>query len=225
MTGLLLPDIRFPAGRMIRAVYYLLRSRCGDQSEGAIRPQLRWVRLGPDAGPQAGRARPFRALWPVCRAGLPPGICCGAWRGHGVENNKHVMNRAADSELERFLAEHPEVRFVDAFVNDLNTIERGKRIDRDGIAGVFARGMPLPGSMYALDIEGGTVEATGLGFADGDADRPCMPIPGTLVPVPWASRRHRAGAAEHVRARWLALLRRSAPRAGASCSADSRHSV
>ena len=45
--------------------------------------------------------------------------------------------------------------------------------------------MPLPGSMYALDIEGGTIEDSGLGFSDGDADRPCMPIPGTLVPVPW----------------------------------------
>jgi len=97
------------------------------------------------------------------------------------------MTRAAESMLERFLADHPEVRFIDAFVNDLNTIERGKRIDRAGIAGVFKRGMPLPGSMFALDIEGGTVEASGLGFADGDADRPCMPIPGTLVPVPWAA--------------------------------------
>lgn len=87
--------------------------------------------------------------------------------------------------LERFLADHPEVRFVDAFVNDLNTVERGKRIDRAALPGMFARGMPLPGSMFALDIEGGTVEATGLGFADGDADRPCLPIPGTLVPVPW----------------------------------------
>ena len=95
------------------------------------------------------------------------------------------MTRAADSTLERFLADHPEVRFVDAFVNDLNTVETGKRIDRDGIAAVFERGMPLPGSMFALDIEGGTVEDTGLGFSDGDADRPCMPIPGTLVPVPW----------------------------------------
>ncbi|HTU68194.1 MAG TPA: glutamine synthetase family protein [Steroidobacteraceae bacterium] len=92
---------------------------------------------------------------------------------------------AAADELERFLAAHPEVRFVDAFVNDLNTVERGKRIDRAAMAGVFARGMPLPGSMFALDIQGGTVEATGLGFADGDADRPCLPIPGTLAPVPW----------------------------------------
>jgi glutamine synthetase len=95
------------------------------------------------------------------------------------------MSRAAETELERFLAAHPEVRFFDAFVNDLSTVERGKRIDRAAISSVYARGMPLPGSMFALDIEGGTVEATGLGFADGDADRPCMPIEGTLVPVPW----------------------------------------
>ena len=95
------------------------------------------------------------------------------------------MNRAAELDIERFLAEHPEIRFFDAFVNDLNTVERGKRIDRAGITSVFTRGMPLPGSMFALDIEGGTIEASGLGFSDGDADRPCMPIPGTLVPVPW----------------------------------------
>ena len=95
------------------------------------------------------------------------------------------MTRAVDNELELFLATHPSVRFFDAFVNDLNTIERGKRIDRSGIDKVFAQGMPLPGSMFALDIQGGTIEATGLGFEDGDADRPCMPIPGTLVPVPW----------------------------------------
>ena len=92
---------------------------------------------------------------------------------------------AQASELERFCASHPEVRFFDAFVNDLNTVERGKRIDRANIAGVFKRGMPLPGSMFALDIEGGTMEDTGLGFEDGDADRPCMPVPGSLVTVPW----------------------------------------
>ena len=95
------------------------------------------------------------------------------------------MTRAVDNELELFLATHPSVRFFDAFVNDLNTIERGKRIDRSGIEKVFERGMPLPGSMFALDIQGGTCEDTGLGFDDGDADRPCLPIAGTLVPVPW----------------------------------------
>jgi glutamine synthetase len=97
------------------------------------------------------------------------------------------MSGSASLELERFCASHPEVRFFDAFVNDLNTVERGKRIDRAQIAGVFERGMPLPGSMFALDVEGGTIEDTGLGFEDGDADRPCLPILGTLVTVPWQS--------------------------------------
>jgi glutamine synthetase len=115
------------------------------------------------------------------------GICWPSSAAMSVENNKHLMITHTAPSLARFLADHPEIRFVDAFVNDLNTVERGKRIDRAGIAGVFERGMPLPGSMFALDIIGGTVEATGLGFADGDADRPCMPIPGTLVPVPWSA--------------------------------------
>jgi glutamine synthetase len=104
-----------------------------------------------------------------------------------IINTEIAMTRATDNELERFLAVHPDVRFFDAFVNDLNTVERGKRIDRAAMPGVFARGMPLPGSMFALDVQGGTVEASGLGFSDGDADRPCMPIPGTLAPVPWQS--------------------------------------
>jgi glutamine synthetase len=88
-------------------------------------------------------------------------------------------------ELAAFLAQHPGTRFFDVFLNDLNTVERGKRIDRDAIAGVYKSGMLLPGSMFALDVLGGTVQATGLGFDEGDADRPCRPLPHSLVPVPW----------------------------------------
>lgn len=95
------------------------------------------------------------------------------------------MAAARRAELAAFLSGHPEVRYFDVFLNDLNTVERGKRIDRAGIERVYASGMPLPGSMFALDILGGTVQETQLGFDDGDADRPCYPIPGTLVTVPW----------------------------------------
>ena len=95
------------------------------------------------------------------------------------------MSTEPRSELAIFLERHPGTRFFDVFLNDLNTVERGKRIDRAGIEKVFASGMPLPGSMFALDVLGGTIESTGLGFDDGDADRPCRPIAGTLVPVPW----------------------------------------
>jgi len=90
-------------------------------------------------------------------------------------------------ELALFLAQHPGTRFFDVFLNDLNTVERGKRIDRGGIESVYRNGMLLPGSMFALDVLGGTIQSTGLGFDEGDADRPCKPIAGTLVPVPWQS--------------------------------------
>jgi glutamine synthetase len=39
--------------------------------------------------------------------------------------------------------------------------------------------------MFALNALGGTVEATGLGFDEGDADRICLPVPDSLAPVPW----------------------------------------
>ncbi len=45
--------------------------------------------------------------------------------------------------------------------------------------------MMLPASMFALDVLGGTIQATGLGFDEGDADRICLPLPGSLAPVPW----------------------------------------
>ena len=128
-----------------------------------------------------------------------------------------TMPDTSAAELEAFLAAHPQVRFFDAFLNDLSTVERGKRIDRAGIARIYDAGMLLPGSMFALDVQGGTAEATGLGFDDGDADRPCRPIPGTLLPVPWLADEGVAQAAVvHARAGRTRLLRRPAARAGAS---------
>lgn len=95
------------------------------------------------------------------------------------------MANDVGAELRRFLEAYPDTRHFDVFLHDLNTVERGKRLDRAGALAAYRSGMLLPGSMFALDVLGGTVQATGLGFDDGDADRPCRPIPGTLVPVPW----------------------------------------
>ena len=86
---------------------------------------------------------------------------------------------------ERFLAAHPAVRVVDLLLPDLCGVLRGKRVDRADLPGVYQRGMLLPGSMFALDVLGGTIQSTGLGFDEGDADRACLPIPGTLLPCPW----------------------------------------
>jgi glutamine synthetase len=87
--------------------------------------------------------------------------------------------------LDAFLAARPGVRFIDLLLHDLNGVDRGKRVDVAGARQVFAHGLLLPGSMFALDVPGATVQSTGLGFDEGDADRPCLPVPGTLVEVPW----------------------------------------
>ena len=88
-------------------------------------------------------------------------------------------------QLSTFLAARPGLRFIDLLLHDLNGVDRGKRVDVGSAPQVFAQGLLLPGSMFALDVPGATVQATGLGFDEGDADRPCMPVPGTLVDVPW----------------------------------------
>lgn len=87
--------------------------------------------------------------------------------------------------LDAFLAARPGVRFIDLLLHDLNGVDRGKRVDVAGARHVFAHGLLLPGSMFALDVPGATVQSTGLGFDEGDADRPCLPVAGTLVEVPW----------------------------------------
>ncbi len=84
-----------------------------------------------------------------------------------------------------WLARRPQVRFVDLLLADQMGIPRGKRVTVEELSAIHADGLLLPASMFALDVLGGTIEATGLGFDEGDADRVCLPLPGTLVSVPW----------------------------------------
>ncbi len=89
------------------------------------------------------------------------------------------------SNAQAFLAAHPAVKTVDLLLPDLCGVLRGKRLDASDLATVYENGMYLPGSMFALDVMGGTIQATGLGFDEGDADRPCVPVPGSLFAAPW----------------------------------------
>jgi glutamine synthetase len=92
---------------------------------------------------------------------------------------------AKPNEALDFLKRYPQTRFVDVLLADSSGVLRGKRVTAAELAGIFSKGLYLPGSMFALDVLGGTIEATGLGFDDGDADRACMPLPASLFPVPW----------------------------------------
>jgi len=96
-----------------------------------------------------------------------------------------MPQRADNAELRNWVSAHPSVRYVDLLLPDLMGILRGKRVTIDELDGVARNGLLLPASMFALDVCGGTVEATGLGFDDGDADRICLPVASSLAPVPW----------------------------------------
>ena len=73
------------------------------------------------------------------------------------------------NEANAFLKEHPEVQFVDLLIADMNGVVRGKRIDRNTLHKVYEKGINLPASLFALDINGSTVESTGLGLDIGPA--------------------------------------------------------
>lgn len=88
-------------------------------------------------------------------------------------------------EIAALQREHPRTRFVDVLLADLCGIPRGKRVTIEELAQVYQSGFLLPGSMFAIDVQGATIQETHLGFDEGDADRACVPIPGTLLPVPW----------------------------------------
>lgn len=95
---------------------------------------------------------------------------------------------AQPGEAERFLAENPEVVAVELLIPDLAGVFRGKRMAPEALPKAFREGVRLPGSIFGMDITGDNVDATGLTFDEGEADRICHPVPGTLKPVPWAER-------------------------------------
>ncbi len=95
---------------------------------------------------------------------------------------------SSSSEMNEFLQAHPDTQYVDLLISDMNGVVRGKRIERASLHKVYEKGINLPASLFALDINGSTVESTGLGLDIGDADRICFPIPGTLSDEPWQKR-------------------------------------
>jgi glutamine synthetase len=88
-------------------------------------------------------------------------------------------------EAETFLATHPDVVQVEAFLTDPSGVQRGKVLRRSELAGAYRNGRPLPCSILSLDIRGADVEETGLVWDEGDSDRTCRPVAGSLRRAPW----------------------------------------
>jgi len=92
------------------------------------------------------------------------------------------------TELEAFLAAQPDIDAVQLVLTDPSGVARGKTIRRHELAGLYGAGRNVAGSILGLDITGADVEATGLVWENGDADKLCRPVPGTLTVAPWLER-------------------------------------
>ncbi len=111
-------------------------------------------------------------------------------KGAMTEDSSTSSSYTPEDEIEMFLQNHPGARWVDAMLPDICGIPRGKRLDVSALGKIFATGLGLPGSTYALDLLGNNVEATGMGPGDGDPDYLCHAVPGTLATVPWLGSEH-----------------------------------
>ncbi|SON54085.1 Gamma-glutamylputrescine synthetase PuuA [Hartmannibacter diazotrophicus] len=90
-----------------------------------------------------------------------------------------------EAEAAAFLAAHPDIVQIEAFLTDACGVQRGKILRPSELEGAYRNGRPLPCSILSLDTNGADVEGTGLLWEEGDSDRPCMPVPGTITLSPW----------------------------------------
>ena len=91
------------------------------------------------------------------------------------------------AELTAYLVKHPETRFVDAVLYHLPGTAIGKRVPVRDAAKLWPGGVAFCAGITTLDALGTCWDVNGIGFSDGDPDATSYPLPGTLVPVPWAS--------------------------------------
>jgi len=89
-------------------------------------------------------------------------------------------------ELDRYLEQHPDTRFLEPLMPDINGILRGKRVGAEDFGKAFGKGLNFCGAATLMDTHGNTLESIPYGANDGDPDIMAMAVPGTLAPVPWA---------------------------------------
>jgi glutamine synthetase len=117
------------------------------------------------------------------------------------------------TEARTFLEAHPDVEAIELLITDPGGVPRGKLIAREELLSLYGEGRCVAGSILGLDVTGEDVEATGLVWSAGDADRICRPVPGTLARANWMSR---PGAQ---------VLMTMYEANGQPCTADPRHAL
>lgn len=102
-----------------------------------------------------------------------------------MTNKGYTADIADKDDAAKFLADNPDIAFIDVIYSPITDVPRGKRIRPHELLGVYGHGRYLPGSITVVDTMGADCEDTGLVWEDGDADRLAKPASNTLVRAPW----------------------------------------
>ena len=98
---------------------------------------------------------------------------------------KDIAPVAPILEWTEFIAAHPDVTALDAFIIDVNGNALGKRVQVEDALGVFADGVQFSACALIADSRGLGHNVQGMGASDGDPDGVALPIQGTLCMAPW----------------------------------------
>ena len=92
---------------------------------------------------------------------------------------------ATNKELDNYLKNYPDTKYLDAIISDLSGLFRGKRIPIQDAQKLFSQGIQFCYSTFLLDASGYCPDVMGRGFSDGDPDATYYPIANTIKPLPW----------------------------------------
>lgn len=92
---------------------------------------------------------------------------------------------SATGEFEAFLERHPDTQMLEVLTPDMNGIFRGRRILRSEWRGLQTGALKAAVSQALVTTTGNYRDEVDGCLAGGEPDRVLVPVPGSLVPVPW----------------------------------------
>ena len=98
--------------------------------------------------------------------------------------NKYQPSSELLETSEAYLAEHPDLKWIEGFAFDINGVPRGKWLPADSARKLLGGGLQMPRSAVSLDIWGRDIEDSPLVFASGDSDGVCQPV-SAICSAPW----------------------------------------
>ena len=119
---------------------------------------------------------------------------------HGIEYDKlrgarytgDIMatkkNNTLLTDLRRLLRKQPKTASMELLVPDMMGIFKCKRVRRNDFEKACKDGFPFCAGATMLTALGGTVPGLPYTEHDGDPDLPAQLVPGSIAPIPWATR-------------------------------------